>query len=255
MALVAGYELSVLLATYLGSPLAMPELSKLAEIGQSGGIIEQRNYYYESAESGWTAVKITPGDLDILIRRVAAQPPLIRDALELAMRWYGMSVGADDPLDSYLAVWIGLEALGPAFNDRVHPAGCSQPCQKCGYSSGGQLARGDAELNHLFVMIAPELLEYGHLQDLKNIRNDIAHVSRIVGDRGDVGEVRESATELFPDLMVCLAKAILTLASPRDAQPGGINSALPRDYKTHPTTMAWVRGNKEILALKPWFGK
>ena len=60
LAEAAGRKLSAFFATYLGSPLTTPRISKLAEIGASGGIVEQRSYHYEAPKSGWPQVKITP---------------------------------------------------------------------------------------------------------------------------------------------------------------------------------------------------
>ena len=62
-AVEAAKQLSSFLAAYLGSPLRVPELLRLAKVGVSGGIVEQYNYYYEDNVAVWPRVPITPGDL------------------------------------------------------------------------------------------------------------------------------------------------------------------------------------------------
>lgn len=254
-ALTAGQKLSTLFAAYLGSPLTLVRLSRLAEVGGSGGILEQRTYNYLDRVGSWGRVKINPIDFSSLVHRVASQPSKQRDTLDLAIRWYGISLAAEDPLDGFLAAWIGLEALGPLLNDRFHPVSPKVRCSICRNKPGIDRDRNHAGLSHLFGLVAPEILEKRTFQDVEGIRDDIAHVVRVAGETRNIGKVREEASLLVEDLLACLTRGILTLASPPGAKAGLLNTALPREYATQPDSMLSICSDVELIQHKPWFGE
>ena len=60
----------------------------------------------------------------------------------------GISEGGQDPLDGYLAVWIGLESVGPAFGTRMHEHGPKLSCNICGNQAGINRDKGEAGMEH-----------------------------------------------------------------------------------------------------------
>ena len=107
---------------------------------------------------------------------------------------------------------------------------------------------------HLVRRVAPELFSGRSPQDLKNVRNDIAHVRRVVDKNRTVTGVRAEAASLTDDLMLSLVTAILTLASPSGAEPGSVTAALPRHYETRPNYMILLTFDTELTTHRPWFG-
>ena len=79
--------------------------------------------------------------------------------MELATRWYGKSLSADNPMDGYLAAWIGLEVLGPLLFGFYHNAGPKPPCSVCGNKPGRDRDRKFAGIEHIVRLRAPELLD------------------------------------------------------------------------------------------------
>ena len=135
--LSAGKILTLFFSVFSGQPPVPPHLSQLAEIGPSRGIIEQRRYYYEDRHYVLTTMEMTPWKFASLLRRVTEKCQKTRALLEMAIRWYSICLTADDPLDSYLAIWIGLEALAKPLAELYHPEGYTKSCQKCDKASKG----------------------------------------------------------------------------------------------------------------------
>lgn len=254
-ALIAGQTLSTLFSAYLGSPLTVAHLSRLAEVGKCGGILEQRTYAYLDRVASWGRVKIDSIDFNSLVRRIASQSPKRREALELAIRWYGICLAAEDPIDKFLASWIGLEALGPLLDYRFHPKGPKAPCTICQNKAGINRDRKRAGLSHLFGLVVPKMLEERTFQDVEGIRDDIAHAARVTGELRRIGEVREEASVLVEDLSACLTRGLLTLVSPGGAKAGLLNSALPRNYTIQPDSMVSIISDVELVQHRPWLGE
>ena len=253
LALEIGRKLATLFSGYLGAPLSVPSLSRVARIGSSGGVIGQRCYYYEDPLASWPRVKITPFDFEAWVKRIARQPREVQHKLQLAVRWYGVSIRAEDPVDSYLAVWVGLEPLGPLLDSRWHQSGARAPCKTCGNPVGQKRNRTHAGLEHLIRLAAPDLIVSQSVVDLANIRNEIAHGAKLGGQGRTIEAVRCDAAQCVPDLMLCLARAILTLSvSPAEAT-GSLQVALPRDYEYRPTCMVEILFPVDQVAYRPWF--
>jgi hypothetical protein len=157
-ALDVGLRFSQVLAAYSGSPLQTPKLKRIGRIGGSEGLFEQFNYYYLDGPDALPRVMLRPYDLEKLLSWFGGLDELTAYRLELAARWYGISVGAQDPLDSYLAAWIGLESVGPALGTRVHQFGPKVSCQVCNNKPGKDRNKGKAGIEHSIKAAAPELL-------------------------------------------------------------------------------------------------
>lgn len=248
-ALVVGLRFAQVLAAYSGSPLPTPKLKRLARIGVSDGLFEQYDYYYLDGLEALPCVMLRPFNLEKLLLWFGGLNESAAYRLELAARWYGMSVGAQDPLDGYLAVWIGLESVGPTFGTRVHQSGPKAPCKVCGNQPGIHRDRGEAGIEHAIKEVAHELLKRRSLMDLKNLRNDIAH------GRRPPQPLRLEAEGLLPDLQLTLIFAVLTAARPEASMQRSGKAILPRNFKVYPDARATVRSPVELIHHKPYFGE
>ena len=97
----------------------------------------------------------------------------------------GCSEGGQDPLDGYLAVWIGLESVGPAFGTRMHEHGPKLSCNICGNQAGINRDKGEAGMEHAIKEVAPELLEGRSLTDLTLMSPTSLHDKRYTHLRAD----------------------------------------------------------------------
>ena len=262
----AGKSLSLFFSVIAGQPSTSPRLQRLAEIGPSRGIIEQREYYYENNGTDLTPMEMTPWKFASFLRRVTQKSPRTRQSLEMAIRWYSIGLTANDPLDSYLAIWIGLEALSEPTAERYHPKGHVR-CQLCGQAlriikenlgkrKGNK--KDEASLlaiNHLIKKVAHELLETKSIIDLRNYRNFVAHPDRFIRKERGLDEVRGEIRPFLQDIQLCLAVGILNLVNPPKEDPGTVTLwATPR-VEPHPYSMARVRSLLELNSFDPWIGK
>ena len=248
-ALKVGLRFAQVMLVYSGSPLSTPKLTRLGRIGESDGLLEQYDYYYLDGSEALPRVMIRPYDLEKLLRWFGRLDEPIRDRLDLAARWYALSVGAQDPLDGYLAVWIGLEGVGPPFSERMHLAGLKAPCVVCGNRPGRDRKGGEAGIEHAIKGVAPEILQVQSLTALKKLRSSIVHGL----DKAD--SIRPKAEVLVPDLQLCLIYAILTTARPETSAPRSGRAILPRNFKLYPEARAEVKSAVELIHHKPFFGE
>ena len=248
-ALQVGLRFSQVLATYSGSPLQSPRLNRLGRIGDSGGLFQQYDYYYLEGPDALPRVLLRPHGLERLLSWFGRldEPTVYR--LELAARWYGMSVGAQDPLDAFLAVWIGLESVGAVFGTRVHEKGPKVSCNICGNQAGINRDRGEAGIEHAIKEVTPELLAGRSLMDLKRLRSDIAHGLK------PAQPLRLEAEKSLPDLQLALIFAILTRARPETSAPRSGRAILPRNFKIYPDARSGILSEMELINHKPFFGE
>ena len=248
-ALNSGSRLATVLGAYSGSPLPSPRLHRLARIGPSDGILEQNDYYYLEGPDELPRVFLRTYNLDKLIRWFGELETQASDRLERAARWYGMSLKAEDSLDGYLSVWIGLESAGPPLSMRVHKMGPKAECPVCKNPTGKDRNRGDAGIEHAIKAVAPELLKERSLQQLKDIRNDIAHALK------QMESLRVEARHCLADLQLSLIFAILTAVRPDTEAPGSGRAILPRDFQPYPDARATVLSPVELIKQRPYFGE
>ena len=248
-ALDVGRRFSLVLSTYSGSPLQQPKLKRLGRIGDSKGLFEQFEYYYLEGADALPRVMLRSYDLEKLISWFGALDEQTAYRLELAARWYGISVGSEDPLDGYLAVWIGLESVGPAIGSHMHPNGPKVSCPVCQNESGIDRDRGKAGIEHSIKKVAPELLKIHTFEELKGVRDSIAH-------GGEPAEpLRFSAKGSLADLQLALIFSIITAARPESATPGAGRAILPRNFSVYPDGRAAVRSPVELIYHKPYYGE
>ena len=247
-ALDVGLRFSQVLAAYSGSPLQASKLKRVARVGESEGLFEQFNYYYLEGPDALPRVMLRPYQLENLLSWFGSLNERAAYPLELAARWYGMSVGAQDPLDSYLAVWIGLESVGPALDIRVHLNGPRVACEVCKNESGKRRKRAEAGIVHAINAVAPEILQRYSFQQLQQLRHDIAHGLE------PADQLRPVAGESLPDLQLSLIFSLLTAARPDVSAPGAGRAILPRDFKVYPDARGSVRSQVEMINYQPYYG-
>ena len=89
----AGLRFSQVLAAYSGSPLQASKLTRVARVGESEGLLDQFNYYYLEGPDALPRVMLRPYQLENLLSWFGSLNERAAYPLELAARWYGMSVG------------------------------------------------------------------------------------------------------------------------------------------------------------------
>lgn len=254
----AGKSLSLFFSVFVGQPSVSPLLRRLAEVGPSKGIVEQRRYYYEDDWETMTTMPITPWVFSSFLRRVTNKCKKTRQLLEMAIRWYSIGLTANDPLDTYLAIWIGLEALCESLAERYHPDGY-ESCELCCEALRVTQCRRDNDailaINHIVQRVAPELLENRSIVDLKNFRNFMAHPDRFIREEKGLDDVRREIRPLVQDMQQCLAVAILNLVNPPTESPGAVSLWSTPRLETHPYSMMRFRSDMELNDFEPWAGQ
>lgn len=245
-----GEILANVVALYTGSPYNHPVLRKLARIGSANGIYEQNDYYYLADTERIRQIEIKPDRLQSMLTRFAQLDSAILQQIELATRWYSISIMSPrDSLDAYLAAWIGLESIGPTLSTIYHKMSVMASCAVCGNQVGKKRNKGKAGIEHIIKTVAPEALDGRLLDDLLQVRNDIAHGSM------SAIELRAIADQLLPDLQVSLAIGILTAAGRGKEPTLHLTAFLPRDFEFRPDARATVECEVELVNHKPYFGE
>lgn len=248
-ALSAGRQFAQVAAAYSGSPLETPRLNRLGQVGASDGLLEQFNYYYLDGAAALPRAFLRSYKMEKLLMWFGDLDEKTAYRLELAARWYGMSLSAQDPVDGYLSGWIGLESVGPALSRKVHVSGTKARCDVCQNQPGIARNTGSAGIEHAIQETAPELLTCHSVKELRDIRNDIAHGLK------PSENIRLEGERWLPDLQLALIFAILTAARPDTSDLRSGSALLPRDYKPYPDARISVRSPEEVPFHKPFFGE
>ena len=248
-ALDVGLRFSQVLAAYSGSPLPQPKLKRVGRIGTSEGLYEQFDYYYLEGPDSLPRVKLGADYLERLLSWFGSLDDSTANRLELAARWYGISVGAQDPLDGYLAIWIGLESVGPAFGTRMHPNGSKAYCHVCRNEQGIDRDRGKSGIVHAIMATAPELFEDHTFEELKEIRDFIAHGIK------PAGALRIEAKSSLADLQLALQFSLINTVRPESSAHILGKAILPRNYDVYPEGRASVRSQVELIYHRPFYGE
>jgi len=248
-ALAIGEKLGQLIALYGGSPRYTPLLRCLAKIGMSQGIIEQHVYFYLDDQNRMRQVEIKPWDFQRLLVKMGELPESVRDELELAIRWYVISLSPDNPTDGFLAGWIGFEAIGPMLSEFYHPAGTKAPCSLCGNLVGKNRNTQLAGIEHMIRRSAPELLDGRSIKELQQLRHEVAHSLKSSQNLG------ETTGQLLRPLQLALATGILTCVGRSGEYQSSFGSFLPREYEVRPDARASIVFDEELTDYQPYFGE
>ncbi len=246
--LTTGLKFCEVVSAHFGSPLAVPRLRRLARVGIGDGLLEQNDYYYLDGSDEIPRVFIRPYRFNQMLEWFGYLQQPIAEAAELAARWYGMSLGAQDPLDGYLAAWIGLESIDAPLARRVHLHGPKAPCATCHNVTGQGRNEGLAAIDHALRHVAPELFDGRVVKDFENIRHAIAHGLE------PAPILRQRASAHLADIQLGLIFAILTVIRPDDLLPGAGRAILPREFAPFPDAVNTVSLAVEATDYRPWVG-
>ncbi len=244
-ALSVANELAELVALFAGSPLMPARIRRVARVGNKGGILEQHEYYYDADHEPPVQIEANFPYLEGLLTRVSTLTDNRRERVRLAVRWFGISVAASAAADAFLALWIGMEAIGPVVNDQFHPAGTTAPCEVCKNALGVKRNRTFAGMEHAMKKISPELLDNRSFADLKDLRDDLAH------GLSSISTALEEARRVVLEMQLVLATSCLTALN---GPPGLFRATLPRDYEERPDARASIFSDHELLDHHPYLG-
>lgn len=244
-----GEKLCQLAAFYGGSPGHAPLLKRLGRVGPNEGLLEQSEYFYLDERDRLRQIEMKPHEFQKLLEGLGDLPDESRQAVELAARWYVMSVSSENSMDGYLAAWIGFEAIGTMLSDIYHPNGPRAPCSLCGNTAGIVRNRKIAGIGHMIRRTAPEILDGRTIKDLSDIRNNIAHCLK------PVDQLRGLTDDLLRDLQLSLSIGILTGANRSGEHRRIFSSFLPREYAVRPDARATIIFEEEWVRYQPYFGQ
>ena len=212
-----GNRVARLAAFYSGSPPSPCRLIRLAAVTDAGYVTEQWNYFYDSEAP--PTIRLVARELHEFLRRISEAGTGKGEALELAARWYALSTAGLSPIDQYLALWVGLEAIGPMLGPYYHPDSSRAACGVCGHAAGRTRKRGPAAVEHLIKQLAPEVFKDRTYQDIYNLRSEIVH-----GLRPSV-ELEAEVASLVADLQLCLGAGVLIAHSVPQARRRSVGRA------------------------------
>ncbi|MGD9935202.1 MAG: hypothetical protein AB7T37_16020, partial [Dehalococcoidia bacterium] len=232
---------------HAGSPSLDADLIRIARVDAKGFLREQWNYYYDSAGPPSIALRAT--ELVQFTNILASVDTPVRTRMESAAHWYVSALSDRSVVDAYLAAWVGFECLEHRLGDLFHPSGPKAPCTVCQNIAGEKRDRGVAGFEHLLKRVAPELVSKRSFDDLADIRNRIAH------GLSSHEELTADATEVLPDLLLALAKAILVARDGiADERTFGWLVAGPRDAGHRPDARLRVLPPAPLPAHAPFLG-
>lgn len=228
LAIANGGRIARLLSFFAGSPAGSVQLIRIASTDIAGRLTSQHEYYYDFDRA--PSVQLAPEQLRDFLRRFAMIDPNVRVRLERAIHWYASSISDESAPDSFLAAWIGLEAVGPRLNEIWHQAGVRVPCPTCQNRAGAERDAKIAGIEHLIRSYAPEILYGRSLDTLLDIRHDVAH-----GLRSSPEDIAAVVQSFLADLQLCLSLGILIgRDGPKPEPTPGWFAALPRDDSIRP---------------------
>ena len=241
---------ATLLGFHFGSPEYPPRLERLAMVGDYGGVVEQSEYIYQADSFRFGRVGIRSSLIAQLSSRMGALDEELQDRVERSQRWYRSSISSDDPLDAYVAAWIGFECIGPRLNDKFHPKGPNQECEVCTEAESGR-NRDQATFEHIAAQVAPEILHAKTWADLEALRGAIVHGHRTAD------ELRIEVRSLLKDFQLVVSTGILSMMARGVEHPtmlGAWPAYLPRVTENRPDRRFWIRYEQELTDVEPFLG-
>ena len=249
--LIGATSISTTLGFHTSSVIEIPTLERVAAVGMEDGLIVQSQYRYHGAET--SRVRLSDSRVARLSERMLNMETLIRDRVGLSQRWYRVSISSEDPIDAFLAAWIGWEAIAANLNDAVHPTGPNPTCGVCENVATTGRGRSEAAYDHISSQVATSLRDSWKHDELELLRHGIAH------GNGTAEDSREKVAPVVKDFQLVLAQGVLALLKRTpgldgDEWSGRWSAALPRNMTTRPDVRYWARFDREILEYKPFYG-
>ena len=250
-ALKVGRLFSDLTSAFGGYPLGPPRLNRIASVDFSEKLLSQHNYNYDDRlhESlGGTFAPIVQHRYRRYLNAFSSTDKDTRYRLQLALHWYGIAVGADDPTVSYVAAWTGLECIGLVMDSRFHTKGAKAPCRTCGNQSGEKRDRTMAGIDHVF--------NSDTLEPKEGFSHDRAHQLRSEAVHGlKQRELLMQDCSMYRQFLINLLNAtILTaLTPPEYNQDQSIRSIMAGDYEYRPCSRASIKFREGQMS--PYLGE
>ncbi len=217
-------------------------LVKTAKVTSDGHLVEQRDYVYLDEEHQFDRIYLSPANVRRMLRQIPLLEQSVRNDIQRGLRWYSKAVSSDDATDKYLASWIGFEAIGPYL------------CGSFGLSRGG-LKRYEAVIKHLLASANSESLDVFTIEQLINIRGEIAHGGHVRPASVTESQLMTAALELQSALTTGILSMLARGTGAEGATGQTWSAALPPDHEIRPEMMLGVRYSEPITTVRPWFGE
>ena len=233
-----GRAFNSIVSAYGGFPLGGARLNRIASVSVNGYLKSQHNYWY-----GYKSQKLSIFDQSVkhqfqeYLEDFSQTDGKRRYLLQSAIHWYGIAISADDPTVSLIAAWTGLESIGLAVDDKVHPNGPKAPCETCNNKAGEDRNRKIAGIEHAFHYVANAFLLESVPQEIKDsIADDIIDGfsakeaaklrNKVVHGSEEIEMLQQKCSEARRHLLHVLNASILGTMGP--------------------STGAWVAGHHEV---------
>ncbi len=250
-ALEVGRTFSSIASAYAGYPLESPQIHRIAFTDLAGNLMTQSNYWYGNKSHMLSRFDQTEKyRFQKYFENISQIDGNTRYRILAAIHWYGISVSAIDPSDSFVAAWTGLECIGTVLNCKFHPNGPKAPCNVCCNKVGKDRDRKMAGIDHIFRKIAngslPEsvssdLIADFSAHDAHKLRSDIVHGQK------DIDALVERCLDSRRHLIHILNAAILHTIGP------STDSWITGHYEFHPSARYSLKFGQS-LPHEPYLG-
>ena len=227
-ALKTGRMLSELTSAFGGYPNYPPRLNRIAMADDAGKLLSQHNYIYDdqlNRSLGSPFDQIIQHQYQRYLDSFSLTDQETRYRLQLAVHWYGIAVGSDDPMVSYVAAWTGLECIGLIMDSRFHAQDSRTHCPTCGKRRGQKMAG----IEHVFKSSILEPEDWISRKDAQTLRNQAVHGRR----RSE--SLLKDCSRFRRVLIDRLNASILTALTPPESNDDqSIRSLMSGDYEFRP---------------------
>ena len=238
-ALKVGSICSSITSTFGGYPFNPPRLQRIATVDASEKLVSQHDYYYDDQLHeivGWPFSLLAQHRYQKYLAAFASTKENTRFRLQSAFHWYGIAVGAKDPVIGYVAAWTGLECIGMAIDGSLHRKGPKAPCSICGNQPNQKRDRTMAGIEHVFKSGVVEIPEKFSHNDAHQLRSEAVHGLR---EHYLLTSDCSRHLRLLIDLLATSLTELLTPDDCNGTQP--IASLMAGDYAFQPCSRASIR--------------
>ena len=264
--LKVGRAFSSIVSAYGGYPLGGVRLKRVASKSVDGYLKSQHNYWYGYKSHNLSIFnQAIKQQFQQYLKNFSQTDGKTRHLLQSAIHWYGIAISADDPTVSLVAAWTGLESIGLALHDKVHPNGPKAPCETCNNKAGEDRKRKIAGIEHAFRyltkasflesvpeeikgLIVGDIVDGFSAEEAARLRNDVVHGSK---DK-DIEVLQQQCSEVRRHLLHVLNASILGTMGPStgawlaghyEVQPEGrFSLKFKKGTKYSPFLDEWVKG-------------
>lgn len=256
-----GRALNSIVSAYGGYPLGGVRLNRVASMSVDGYLQSQHNYGYGYKSHNLSIFNQTiKQQFQQYLEDFSQTDGKTRYLLQSAIHWYGIAISADDPTVSIVAAWTGLESIGLALDDKVHPNGPKAPCETCNNKAGEDRDRKIAGIEHAFryltkafllepipeeikESIAGDIIDGFSAEEAEKLRNTVVH-----GLKG-IEVLQQECSEVKRHLLHTLNASILGTMGP------STGAWVAGHYEVHPevrSSLKFKKGTKRSPYLDDW---